>query len=137
MTVIVVVIAFLVGAAAGAAILWHLLPARLRQHVDYKQRWEDAIGLLGSQGQLTREQVDSLTVQAPIHPPAAEPAFPVTPVQPSTATLRALRSMASWDRKDVEIARASRGLPPVDDLVGMATWDKKAVLKARAEAGTG
>jgi hypothetical protein len=45
--------------------------------------------------------------------------------------------MESWDRKDLEIARARQGLPPVDDLRGMESWDKKAVLTARAKAGTG
>ena len=132
MTVIIAIVAFLLGAVAGAVILWRLLPARLRQHVDYKQRWEDAIGLLGTQGQLTQEQVDALTAGERA---ATEPA--ATPQPAAPATLKILHSMASWDRKDAEIARAKNGLPPLDDLAGMASWDQKDVLKARAKAGTG
>jgi hypothetical protein len=131
MTVIIAIIAFLLGAIAGAVILWRALPARLRQHVDYRQRWEDAIGLLGNQGQLTQEQVNGL-LAGTTRQAASEPVLAPAPVQ--AATLRTLHAMASWDRKDLEVVRARKGLPPVDDLSGMTSWDQAAVLKARAKA---
>lgn len=61
---------------------------------------------------------------------------PVPRLPPPAPTVKQLRRMASWDRKDLEIDRAIRGLPPVDDLEGMASWDIRDVLKARAKYGT-
>lgn len=133
MIIVVFVIAFLLGAAAGAVLLWRLLPARFRQHVDYKERWEAAIGLLGTQGQLTAGQFSMLMGGIPVKPASS----PESPLVAAAATLRAIHEMASWDRRDLEISRAKRGLPPVDDLADMASWDQKAVLAARAKAGTG
>jgi hypothetical protein len=127
--VTIAVIAFLAGALAGALLLWRLLPERLKHHVDYKQRWEDAVGLLGTQGQLTAEQIAQITPDPCDVPPAASPE--------ASLPAETLHRMESWDRKDLEIARARQGLPPVDDLRGMESWDKKAVLTARAKAGTG
>ena len=139
---VAVIIGVLLGAAAGAAVLWRLLPGRLRQHVDYKQRWEDAIGLLGAQGQLTEEQVSQITAPRAAPEPAEVRQYQragshSVNLQAGRDISRTLRNMASWDRKEVEITRARKGLPPVDDLVGMASWDQKAVLEARAKAGTG
>lgn len=132
MVVFLVIAAFLLGAAAGALVLWRALPSRLRQHVDYRQRWEAAVGLLGTQGRLTPEQVSQVTGRT-----AGKPEPAPVPGQARNAVLRELHDMTSWDRKDLEIARAKQHLPPVDDLQGMASWDKAAVLKARAKAGTG
>lgn len=127
--IIFIIVAFLLGAAAGATVLWRILPARLRQHVDYRQRWEDAVSLLGTQGQLTKKQVDQLTGGSPVPVPVKAQQQPAT-----TAALQALHSMASWDRKSLEVTRAKNGLAPFDDLAGMASWDKKLVLEARAKA---
>lgn len=142
MIILIPVIAFLAGIAMGATILWSLLSARIKhpEHIDYKQRWEDAVGLLGAQGQLTKEQVDRITVPQEVREQSLPPVhqqLPLPPNMPSAATQRQLHSMATWDRAAIEIERARNGLPPVDDLTGMASWDKKAVLIARAKAGTG
>jgi hypothetical protein len=131
---VILIVVFLLGVLAGMVLLWKAMPHRLKRHIDYKQRWEDAVHLLGTEGNLTAEQVRQITVPSP---PQAACATSPQAALPSLATKAALRSMASWDRKDIEITRAQRGLPPVDDLTGMATWDKKDVLEARARAGTG
>jgi hypothetical protein len=52
--VTIAVIAFLAGALAGALLLWRLLPERLKHHVDYKQRWEDAVGAARDSGAADR-----------------------------------------------------------------------------------
>lgn len=139
-------VVFLAGIAIGAAALWRLLPARTRkpEHIDYKQRWEDAVGLLGNQGQLTKEQVEQITVPQPPQAAVKEVIKEVpaqyslqTEVRISSSTARTLHSMATWDRAAIEIERAKNGKPPIDDLDGMASWDKAAVLKARARWGTG
>jgi hypothetical protein len=83
-------IAFLLGAVTGAVLLWRALPARLRQHADYRQRWENAVRLLGNQGQLTQEQVSFLLTGN--RRAAPEPAA-------RTAPLGNLHDMTSWDRK--------------------------------------
>jgi hypothetical protein len=53
--------AFLIGAIAGMLFLWRVLPSRVKKHIDYKQRWEDAVKLLGTEGSLTQEQVQQIT----------------------------------------------------------------------------
>ena len=57
--------------------------------------------------------------------------------KPSAATLRLLHTMAPWDRRDAEIARARAGQAPLDDLWDMPTWDICDVLEARSRYGTG
>lgn len=124
MLILAILIAMFSGVAGGALIMWGLLPRRYKQHIDYKQRWQDAIRLLAEQGQLSEDQVRRISGNAsPVAPPGE--------VQP--ASLRTLHSLATWDRKELEISRAREGLPPVDDLKGMASWDITAVLKARAK----
>lgn len=145
--IFLVILAWLLGVFAGVVLLWLALPSRLKRHVDYKQRWEDAVALLGTQGRLTEEQVKKITAPQPavktLPPPAAltvriaHQGNPEMRMPPSLETRQALRSMASWDRAELEIDRARRGLPPADDLRGMASWDVKDVLQARAENGTG
>ena len=144
--ILVALITFACGMLSGALLLWSLLPARARkpEHVDYRQRWEDAVGLLGNQGQLTKEQVEQITVPQPQQVAVREVIKEVpaqyslqTEVRVSSSTARTLHSMATWDRAAIEIERARNGKPPVDDLDGMASWDKAAVLKARAKWGTG
>jgi hypothetical protein len=134
------------GMLGGAGLLWFFLPARIRkpEHIDYRQRWEDAVRLLGNQGQLTEEQVKQITVPQPPQVAVREVIREVpaqyslrTEVRVSSSTARTLHSMATWDRAAIEIERAKNGKPPVDDLDGMASWDKAAVLKARAKWGTG
>lgn len=137
MKFIVVVIVFLIGIVTGAALLWQWLPQRLKHHIDYRQRWEDAVTLLGNQGQLTDEQITLIRGGAQ---PAAQPEPARKPDRGgepavTAATLRTLHGMASWDRKDAEIARARHGQPPLDDLEGMASWDVRDVLEARSRFG--
>lgn len=124
MLVFAIVVAILAGMVFGAVTLWLWLPKRYKHHIDYRQRWEDAVALLGMQGQLTDEQVSLIHAERP------------TPPETTTAeTLRMLHSMASWDRKAIEVTRAENGLPPVDDLLGMSSFDKRTVMTARAQAG--
>lgn len=119
-------VVLLAGIFLGVTGTLRLIPKGRTVNIDYRQRWEDAVALLG-EGQLTDEQVRKISPEpsrvAVIHD------------KPTPEILRTLHSMASWDRKTIEIQRARNGLPPVDDLAGMASWDKKAVLLARAEAG--
>lgn len=142
MEIFIIALVFLLGGITGALVLWQWLPQRLKHHIDYRQRWEDAVTLLGNQGQLTDEQVALIRggAQPVVRPepaaPQAEPARNSDPVV-SRATLRTLHNMATWDRRETEIARARRGLPPLDDLEGMASWDVREVLKARTKFGTG
>ena len=72
----------------GAVTLWLWLPKRYKHHIDYRQRWEYAVALLGVQGQLTDEQVGLIhwERQAPPETTTAE-------------TLRMLHSMASGTGK--------------------------------------
>lgn len=128
--------AFFLGVILGMAWLWNALPARLRRHIDYRQRWEDAVALLAAQGTLTDEQVQKA---GRVPAPEAQMQIPVqssakASVQPSQALLHGL---ASWHRRDIEVTRAEKGLPPVDDLQGMASWHQRDVLEARARYGTG
>jgi hypothetical protein len=142
MIVLITFLVFLTGLVTGAIALWRMLPGRLKHHIDYKQRWEEAITLLGNQGQLTDEQIAKIRGEVqPREPQPDPPGGPIWPhhryasTEPSPAVLKALHNMASWDRKDAEIARARRGLPPLDDLVGMASWDAKDVLEERTRWG--
>jgi hypothetical protein len=133
MGIAIVIASFLAGGITSTVVFWQVLPERLKHHIDYKQRWEGAVSLLGAQGQLTDEQVRQIRGYDQQPPPSPVPgtAKPGTSTGPSAATLRTLHSMASWDRKDAEILRARKGLPPLDDLIGMASWDIKAVLNER------
>ena len=173
LTIVILAVTLGTGMVAGAIVLWLLLPGRLKHHIDYKQRWEKAVTLLGTQGQLTDEQVRQL--QGPVAVVQAAPAddlrgvatrqpwleagsislpaaaLPVSGVavpaggtgaapvagKPSAATLRLLHTMAPWDRRDAEIARARAGQAPLDDLWDMPTWDIRDVLEARSRYGTG
>ena len=123
-----IIIIFLGGMISGAAALLFLRPRRIMRHTDYRERWEEAVKLLGSQEQLTAEQVSRLLngdVTTPGHARDPVPAV----------TQKELHSMPSWDRKSIEIARAKAGLPPADNLTGMASWDKRDVLTTRARYG--
>lgn len=138
------------GVIAGVVLMLLVLPAQRRHNIDYKERWESAVALLGDSGQLTDEQVRQITAGQPAalapagaDAPAAEQISPApAPVHRRAAPAPAvphsvLATMASWDRRDLEVNRARAGLPSVDDLRGMAPWDKRDVLKARARHGTG
>lgn len=140
MIILALPLTFLLGALAGAAVLYRVLPARLKRNVDYRERWQAAVGLLGTQGQLSAEQVKTITAPAPVRPAVRRQVQSggdgsIQIQAGGDVTLSALYHMASWDRADVEIERARQGLPPVDDLYGMATWDAAAVIKARARYG--
>lgn len=151
-----VITALFIGAFIGAMVMWTALldevrTAKQAKNVNYKERWRAAVVLLGETGQLTAEQVKTITAPKAAKTraqPAAQPVQPARPIQqrpverlsadPShAARQRQLRGMATWDRAAIEVERAKNGLPPVDDLAGMATWDKADVLKARARYGTG
>jgi hypothetical protein len=140
--IVALITSFIGGAAAMAWLLGKALKGRLKPaSVDYKDRWLQAVSLLGDEGRLTADQVREIKGEAPPSPAPpviARPAYPVAgQVVVSAATLRMLHGMATWDRAAAEVKRAQRGLPPLDDLRGMATWDIKKVLEARAEYGTG
>jgi hypothetical protein len=135
---------FVGGAAAMAWLLGKVFKSKLKPaNVDYKDRWLQAVSLLGDEGQLTADQVREIKGETATQVPPAPPA-PAKPAQPaagqvtvSATTLKLLHGMATWDRAAAEVKRAQRGLPPLDDLKGMATWDVKKVLEARIEHGTG
>lgn len=99
---------------------------------EYKQRWESAVKLLGTEGQLTDEQVQDLLI-----PEASSPT--VLPPMKSTnkaptdgiVTPSHILSMKSWDRRKLAIDRAKNGLPPNDSLEGMKSWDIVDVERAR------
>jgi hypothetical protein len=128
-------------AGLGAGLL--LVTAGLRRRparVDYRERWLQAVSLLGEEGRLTDEQVTQITgtdeqvaqiAGATATPPAAPPARAIA----APASQAVLRRMESWDRRDLEVTRAKRGLPPADDLAGMESWDQRDVLQARARYG--
>lgn len=124
-----------------SVLAYRALRQRRLAHVDYRERWLAAVALLGDQGRLTDEQVASLKGTALTPPPVAVSSPAITPVlaspSASAVTLATLHAMASWDRRALEVERASKGLPPLDDLKGMATWDKRAVIAARMKYGTG
>jgi hypothetical protein len=103
------------------------------ESIDYKERWIAAVELLGDQGQLTSEQVKSISaVQKKIRPepPKSSGAVLDRRGRPGSGPYA---GMASWDRLEVQKARAKAGLPDDDDLEGMASWDKADVLKTRAK----
>ena len=127
--IFLIIAAFATGIICGMIILWRILPSRLKQHADYKLRWEDAVRLLGTEGNLTQEQVKKITAPIAVHTIHTE-TFPVLcetcknkvhakerPHQPESsykkmASMAALHSMATWDRRDVEIERAQKLLDP-------------------------
>jgi hypothetical protein len=126
------VVGLIVGGTAGVAGTWFALKntverALAAKNVDYKDRWQEAVKLLGSEGNLTDEQVQRITGEEALHlePGAAE------------NLRRQFQDMYSEDRRDAEIARAEAGLPPLDDLSGMYSEDIRDVMKARVKHGTG
>lgn len=120
---------FAIGCLVGAAVLFHMLPRRLKQHIDYKERWKEALDLLTQEGKITDEQVRHLLkVKAP---------QPVPQPQPKIAggiTQRQLYQLPSWSRTEIEVKRAQMGLIPADDLRGLPSWSVTEILKARASA---
>lgn len=94
------------------------------KNVDYKARWLAAVALLGETGRLTPEEVASITGETSLH-------VRVEATKTSAATLATLHGMRSWDRAALEVARANKHLPPLDDLQGMKSWDIQSVLEAR------
>lgn len=98
-------------------------------NVDYKERWLEAVALLGDEGRLTPEEVRRISGEQTL-------TERVETAKISNEMKTSLRSMASWDRADLEIQRAKEHKPPLDDLVGMSSWDKADVLKARVKYGT-
>lgn len=99
------------------------------EHIDYKDRWLAAVKLLGGEGQLTDEQVTEITRGATASPQAVRDL--------KGLSQEVLNDMFSDDRRDLEIARAKNGLPPIDDLNDMFSDDIRDVMKARAKYGTG
>ena len=85
----------------------------------YKHRWQEAVTLLASQGQLTTEQMASI--------------MPGN-IQKKTELAQKLTRQPGWstDRRDTELERAKLGLPQLDNLVGMFSDDAHAVLQAHA-----
>jgi hypothetical protein len=142
------VIAIIVLAVLGFLLMAGSLVMTLRQchapaRVDYKERWLQAVSLLGETGRLTDEQVASLRGEAPVSPPQPPPlkSAPVLPAvtqdQQLLPTQRTLHALAPWARRDLEVARARQGLPPLDDLAGLPDWAITQILKARLQHGTG
>ena len=109
----------------------------LEQNVDYKELWEEVLLLLGRADKLTPEQIQEITearqsIEAgrlgdTNHVPAG---CTVT----SSATQETLNGMQSYERRNLEVKRAKKGLPPQDDLNGMLSWHISDVLDARLEA---
>jgi len=113
---------FLFGLFVGIALFIRVAwISRHRKHQDeqqYKLAWEAATEALVAGGQLTDEQVAKLRPKG-----GADSHLP--------------RGVGfSSDRRDVEIARAEKGLPPADNLEGMFSSDVSDVLQARIEHNT-
>jgi hypothetical protein len=113
----------LAGAGTTTAIAYRALRRR-PAHVDYQERWLQAVSLLGQEGRLTDEQVASLSGDGVTAPPVA-----ATPADDQAL----LDAMSSWDRRQLAVRRARSGLPPLDSLRGMESWDQRVVLEARAQ----
>jgi hypothetical protein len=116
---------FLIGAPIAGFGVW--VAARIvftaaaeAQIEKYRKRWLDALELMKSEGQISDAQLKEITKAA--EPPAPKLNDKGRPIY---------RSMASWDRRDLEIERARAGLEPEDDLRGMASWDIRDVQEAR------
>lgn len=123
-----IMIAFAMGllGGGGAVAVTALRFFRPRQ-VDYKERWLQAVRLLGQEGRVTDEQLASL--KGPV------PARPRAPFPSQGNAQRELNTMHSSDRRTLEIERARNGLPPLDNLNGMHSSDKRQVLAARTRYG--
>lgn len=134
MIIVACFLAFLAGLLAGAVLAVRVRRAR---RVDYRERWLQAVTLLGDEGRLTDEQVASLRGSVEAAPVAQESAPVAQPAGPSAQTLRMLHGMYSDDRRKAEVTRAQKGLPPLDDLKGMYSDDIRKVMQARTEYGTG
>jgi hypothetical protein len=66
------VVGLIVGGTAGVAGTWFALKntverALAAKNVDYKDRWQEAVKLLGSEGNLTDEQVQRITGEEALH----------------------------------------------------------------------
>lgn len=83
--------------------------------IDYKQRWEEAVVLLGDIGRLTDEEVKRITSGESFVSKEQEQFY----------------GMYSSDRKKIAIDRARAGLPPNDNLVGMHSSDVRKVIAVR------
>lgn len=146
MIILTALLSFGLGTASGAYVLYRILPQRLRQHADYRERWQAAVRLLGAEGRLTGEQVAEILAPAagqpspgPVQPASSlpRPAASARGKAAAGTSLQVLHGMFSKDRRDLEIERARNGLPPLDDLAGMFSSDIREVMKARARHGTG
>lgn len=113
-----------------------------RRSVDYKKRWTESIKViegLTAEGSLPRRSrperhraiAEARAVSTRPKPPPSK--TPIADLVDRSEQMSIIHKMASWDRRDLEIARARKGLPRVDDLKGMAGWDVKSVLVAHAQ----
>jgi len=118
---------FLLGGSicSVGVLLWERAVRAKKKRLDeqeYKSLWSEAVTLLGTNGQLTDEQISKITPKR----------------NPKPVAERLPRGKGfSIDRREVEIARAQQGLPPADNLEGMFSDDVRAVMLARIKYGTG
>src|SRR5271170_3360035 len=97
MTIFVLCLAFVLGMFVGAFSLWHGLPERVKDHIDYKERWQKAVDLLAEGNQLTEEQVKSLSVPAKL--------------PPEIHIMKETLTREAWDRREKEAKAVVSGSP--------------------------
>lgn len=110
----------IIGAGAAISAQWRAGRRRAQpQNTDYKERWQSAVDLLASGGQVTAEQLAAIRGEKP----AATPSY--GSLTPASDVLKALHSMNSSHRCELEVERAQNGLPPLDDLWSMNSSHKR------------
>jgi hypothetical protein len=121
-----------IGGLAGLRIGIHLKDERRE---DYKDRWLKAVALLGEQGNLTDEQVKTITAPAVRTTKDEKPVRYASAAEPGQMSQEQLNRLGDPFRRDIEITRIKEGYPPRDTLEGMAAPFVRDVERARAKEG--
>lgn len=152
------VLGLIVGTFGGWTICKSLIGEVAKEEIEeYKRRWLDAVNLLGAEGQLTEEQIESITapkkkivVEGPKKPklPADvtsgdmlaslrqrqdERGSDLEPDPHDGMTMREIHKMSNYYRHEIELRRLKAGLPPRDDLKGMSSYYKNEIHEARVK----
>jgi hypothetical protein len=125
MILLEIICALLVGAVVGSVVM-------KRRMIDYKGRWKEALALLEEEKKATAQLEEGLLTSEQIEQRKQER----YEAENRQVIQRRLHGMFSEDRAELEIQRAKKSLPPLDDLDGMFSEDIAAVMKARMHAST-